>query len=48
MGTRQAPFSFWIKSSISGLASVMVLSRVGCVLAVLVIGGGLGLPLHDG
>lgn len=49
MGTRQDPLSFWIKST-SCLASVVVPNRVGCVLAVpvLFIGGGLGLPLHDG
>lgn len=34
VGTKQAPLSFWIKGSTSGLASALVPSRIGCVFAV--------------
>lgn len=49
VGTRQSPFSFWIKGSTSGLASTVVPSRrLDVSLLFLPINGGLGFPLHDG
>lgn len=49
VGTRQSPFSFWIKGSTSGLASTAVPSRrLDVSLLFLPISEGLGFPLHDG